>query len=330
MDVAGARQRARELTAQLEAGTYGQERAGFTRPITVSDLVELFINTWCRPRNRRWHEQQRTLERVVCEEWGWSDREVRSITRRDVSDGLRMMVGVDGRRAIMANRVHAALHTMFRWSSGQGYLDTNPMLGMPKPAPERVRDRVLNEDEIRALWGACKRWRDGANLHPKSAAILMALLTGQRIGEIIGLHCDEVAADGLWRLPAARVKNKRDHVVPLPTAARQLLESCSARQPQPFGGKSINTKEKARLDGWMREQLGTAFRPWRLHDLRRTVRSGLAAAGVNWEIQHRIQNHLGPLGQMDRVYQRHDHTEEMAAGLAAWEARLMEILRRGI
>jgi len=186
---------------------------------------------------------------------------------------------------------------------------------------------VLRDDEVRALWVACHRWRRGADLHPMAGAVLMALLTGQRMGEVVGLHRDEVSADGVWRLPAARVKNKHAHTVPLPKLARALLASMAEDDPFPFGGAPVGSRGKARLDRLMRIELGENFANWRLHDLRRTVRSGLGAAGVSWEMQHRVQNHVSPLGGMDRIYQRHDYTDALRAALEAWETRLLEIVK---
>jgi integrase len=271
--------------------------------------------------------QQHALVNVVCDEWGWRHRPVSEITRREISEQLRGMIGPDGKRAIRANRVHAVLHKMFRWSAGQGYLDSHPMADMGKPSPERVRDRVLSDDEVRALWTACHKWRRGAHLHPMAGAVLLALLTGQRMGECVGLHRDEVGADGVWRLPAARVKNKHAHIVPLPKSALQLLQAMPQGVPLPFGGKPVGTQQKVVLDRHVKAELGETCRPFRLHDIRRTVRSGLAAAGVSWEVQHRVQNHLSPLGAMDRIYQRHDYSAELRAALEAWESRLMGIVR---
>lgn len=328
MNVVEARRKARALVADVAAGSDPRGEPEPPAVLTVSELATHFVNGWCRPRNRHWIQQQRALDIVVGDEWGWRDRPVAEITRREISEQLRGMIGPDGKRAIRANRVHAVLHRMFKWAAGQGYVESSPMTDMGKPSPERVRDRVLTDDEVRAVWIACHRWRRGDHLHPMAGAVLMALLTGQRMGECVGLRWDEVGADDVWRLPAARVKNKHAHIVPLTKSALALLQAMPQGTAHPFGGKPVGSQEKAKLDRLMRAALDDAFRPWRLHDLRRTVRSGLGATGVSWETQHRVQNHLSPLGRMDAIYQRHDYTDELRAALEAWERRLLGIVRR--
>ena len=328
MTLVAARKEARALLAKAEAGDDPRGEPEPPAALALRELATAFVNGWCRPRNRHWMQQERALRLVVGEEWGWWDRPVAEITRLEISEQLRGMIGPDGKRAIRANRVHAVLHRMFKWAAGQGYIEASPMTEMGKPSPERIRDRVLTDDEVRAVWMACHKWRRGDHLHPMAGAVLLALLTGQRMGECVGLRWDEVGPDGVWRLPAARVKNKHAHSVPLPKSALELLQAMPKGTPCPFGGKPVGTQEKAKLDRLMKTELGDAFQPFHLHDLRRTVRSGLAAAGVSWEVQHRVQNHLSPLGRMDAIYQRHDYTDELRAALAAWESRLLTIVRQ--
>ena len=81
--------------------------------------------------------------------------------------------------------------------------------------------------------------------------------------------------------------------------------------------------------------------PWRLHDLRRTAASGMAALGVQLPVIEKILNHVsGSFGGIVGVYQRHEFAAEMTEALARWAVHVqglvaekpgnvVEIRRRG-
>jgi integrase len=71
-----------------------------------------------------------------------------------------------------------------------------------------------------------------------------------------------------------------------------------------------------------RERLEAAkFTP---HDLRRTVRSRLAALGVNSIVARKVLNHA--LDGMDRIYDRHAYLDEKRDALQRWTDELRAIL----
>lgn len=76
-------------------------------------------------------------------------------------------------------------------------------------AVERVR--VLSADEIRTMWEALT----AADMRESTRNIIrLCLVTGQRVGEGCGMTRNEIDLDiGVWVIPAARSKNKREHVV---------------------------------------------------------------------------------------------------------------------
>jgi len=90
------------------------------------------------------------------------------------------------------------------------------------------------------------------------------------------------------------------------------------RRGSPFAGWS---KAKSRLD----ELSGVP--DWRLHDLRRTVATGLQRLGTRLEVTESILNHIsGSRAGIVGVYQRHDWAAEKRAALEAWGARVAEIV----
>ena len=131
----------------------------------------------------------------------------------------------------------------------------------------------------------------------------------------------ELNEDGAtWVLPATRSKNRKAHTVPLPPLARDILasvkrlDSCdyvfSTTGRSPVSGFS---KMKARLDKEMK------ISDWRLHDLRRTAATGMAALGVSLPVIERVLNHVsGSFGGIVGVYQRHEFEPEKRAALERW------------
>jgi integrase len=53
---------------------------------------------------------------------------------------------------ILANRVRSCLSSLFRFAVEQALLAKNPCTGLSMPAPEKSRERYLDEGEIRRLW----------------------------------------------------------------------------------------------------------------------------------------------------------------------------------
>jgi hypothetical protein len=99
----------------------------------------------------------------------------------------------------------------------------------------------------------------------------------------------------------------------------------------PFSGWS---KAKRRLDKAIADVRAEAAHaggaapaplvPWTVHDLRRTVATGLQRLGVRLEVTEAILNHLsGSRGGIAGVYQRHDWAEEKRAALEAWGAHVL-------
>ena len=94
------------------------------------------------------------------------------------------------------------------------------------------------------------------------------------------------------------------------------------------GGKAAPAnfaKAKQRLDAAIAEfaNCGTPLLPWVIHDIRRTVATGLQRLGIRLEVTEAILNHVsGTRGGIAGVYQRHDWADEKRAALDAWARRL--------
>jgi integrase len=227
----------------------------------------------------------------------------------------------------MANRTLAVLRRMCAWAVARGSIAVSPCGGIPAPSAEKPRDRVLSDDELRAVWlGADSLGQ------PYTAFVKVLALTGQRRGEVAGMTWREIDLDNcLWTIPKERVKNGSEHVVPLAPQAIAILRLVPERANSGLvftltGRHAIaSTSVRPRLDRLMPD--GGA--PWVLHDLRRTFASGCARLGVAIHVVERLLNHRsGTFGGIVSVYQKHDFANEQRAAVEVW-ARHVEALVRG-
>lgn len=209
----------------------------------------------------------------------------------------------------MAARLAAYGRAAYGWAAKRGSVMTNPFLNLPV-APTVKRARVLTDEELAAVWRAA-----GAGAFGR--IVRMLILTGQRRDEVAGMTWDELSGGPVfWTIPAARAKNGADHIVPLSPVARDHLQGPNP-SPYVFPGKrgqfSGWSKCKARLDA------RSGVTGWRLHDLRRTVATGLQRLGTRIEVTEQILNHVsGSRAGIVGVYQRHDFAEEKRAALDLW------------
>jgi integrase len=242
----------------------------------------------------------------------WGERRIGDIADSDI---IAILDRISTRAPIMANRVHAILHRLFDWARSKKLLTVNPCVGIERPSPEQSRDRVLTDIELTKVWKAA----DKAG-HPYGQIIKLLILTGQRRQEIAGLHWSEIDLDArVFHLPAERTKNARAHDVPLSAQALAVIaglprlvdiDLAFTSRRRPVNGFS---KAKQRLD----EACGVT--DWTIHDLRRTVASGLQRLGVRLEVTEAVLNHRGgSTAGIVGVYQRHDYRDEKAAALQRW------------
>lgn len=136
-------------------------------------------------------------------------------------------------------------------------------------------------------------------------------------------------ANCMWRLPRDRTKNGREHSLPLPETAQAIIfarpriANCdyvfSTTGHSPVSGFS---KFKHSLDS--RCRFAT---PWRLHDIRRTVASGMASLGTPPHIVEAVLNHAsGTVSGVAPVYNRYQYAPEKRAAVVNWAECLKRIV----
>jgi integrase len=249
------------------------------------------------------------------------------------------------RGAAMTGRTAAYGRAAYAWAMKRGVVRFNPFVDLPVAKSVAKRERVLTDDELGEIWRAAS-----SASQPYGTIVRLLIQTGQRRSEVAGINWGEISDDlSTWAMLGERTKNGAPHIVPLSALARDLLrETLPSKGAEaklaiaerraasaltlpgavgaPFSGWS---KAKAALDEAIVEArakaaaaAGTtaeALVPWTLHDLRRTVATGLQRLGVRLEVTEAVLNHLsGSRGGIAGVYQRHDWANEKRAALEAW------------
>jgi integrase len=252
-------------------------------------------------------------------------RRLSEIKRPDVIEWLDGIV--DRPAPIAANRALGWLKGLCNFAVERGVLDVSPIAGIKPPADETPRDRVLSDDELKVVWEAADA------LEPVFAGFIkLLILTGQRLREVSEIEWKEIdLAAKLWTLPAARAKNSIEHSIPLSDQTVEILKALRRIAGTGFVF-TINGRNPIRGTHLVKrriDKLGPPIPPWVLHDLRRTVASGMARLGVNLPVIEKLLNHVsGSFAGIVGVYQRHSFADEKRAAMGAW-ARHVEAIVSG-
>jgi integrase len=290
----------RVFAARLEGRDPAAEKREAKRRVVadrVEDLLESFIAQRLA-QNRSAGEISRLLRREVGKPW--AGRSIHEIDKRDV---VEVISAIEQRGAPSgANKTLKSLKTFLRWCVGRAVLDQSPAEGVPMPAKEVARDRILSDQELAHVIMAA-RGIGG----PYGAIVELLALTGQRREEVARMKWEELdLARRIWILPKSRTTNAKEHLVHLSEQAITVLKRADKMGPFVFsvlGRKPFQefSRSKRRLD-----QL-SGVTGWRLDDLRRTCVSGMARLGIAPHVADKILNHqAGTISGVAAVYQRHE------------------------
>jgi integrase len=272
-------------------------------------------------------EVETTIRRELIPKLG--SRPIADITRRDVVELIEVIA--DSGRKYAAHKLFNYVSKLFAWAIARHIygLETSPCTGV-KPSEiagkKEPRQRVLSDSEIRALWKAT----EGLG-YPAAPFVRLLLLTGQRLREVAEMTWSEIDIDKvLWTIPADRMKGDSAHEVPLSTMAVEILKSLP-RWTGPFvftttgGARPISgfSKMKARLDTAIKEPIT----PWRFHDLRRSMRTGLSALRVPDVVSELCIAHTQK--GLHKVYDQHAYLDEKRHAFESWANRVLAICEPG-
>jgi integrase len=187
------------------------------------------------------------------------------------------------------------------------------------------RDRVLKDAELAAIWNACEDDDFGK-------IVRLLILTACRREEIGGLRWSEVVRDGgMMTLPKERVKNNREHVLPITPLALEIIKSVPERTGRPHlfgarsraGGFTTWYKAKHALDS----RLGK-IADWNLHDIRRSVATWMAENNIEPHVIEAVLNHVsGHKSGVAGIYNRAKYAPQIRSALSRWDDHIRVLVQ---
>src|SRR5262245_48215213 len=250
---------------------------------------------------------------------------VDKVSRKDVASRLVAIIREHG--PIVAVKARAALSTLFAWAMQAGLIEHNPVIGTIQPKNSKPRERTMSDEELAAIWRACKDDDYG-----KIVRLLICLgARRQEIGGIAWPELDLESPQPSWTLPAARSKNGRKHVLPLMPMALDIIQSVPhlASRAQLFGARSNDG-----FTGWddQKEVLDerSGVTTWTLHDIRRSVATKMADIGVQPHIIEEIlRQPSAHKSGVAGIYNRSVYEREVRAALALWQDHVRTLVEGG-
>ncbi len=281
-----ARKRAAELNADIAKGVNPaklrrEDKAEMTLATFWPEYMERYSRIRKKPRTVL--EDERTFQNYL------APLASKKLSKIGKTDCQRLHHDIAVRTSgATANRALAVLSAALGVAADWGYLTGDNPARAVKRFKEKARDRFIQADEMPRFWQAMldEPNRDFADL------FMLALLTGARRSNLLAMRWDEISvARAEWRIPDP--KNGEPLTIPLIPEAARLLES----RQEMYGGEWVFpgrgdtphlTEPKA---AWKRICERAGLENLRLHDLRRTLGSSMAAAGVNTITTARTMGH---------------------------------------
>jgi integrase len=318
LTLAQARAEARRILARVELGhdlkaEKNAKRAQAAR--TFAAAVELYLAN----KARRWRPGTLRQNRLYLT--GRYFKPLHSVPLAEISRAyiaarFSAIINEHGDGTAVAAR--RSVSALLAWAMQEGWIESNPTIGTRKPAIPASRDRVLSNEELAAIWRA------------SDPITRLLILTGARRQEVGGLCWSELVLEtGTWTLPAARSKNHRAHTIALPSAALTIINAVPRTERDHLFGE----RAKAGFVTWSRhkraldQRLGDSVAPWRLHDLRRTVATGMADIGIEPHIIEACLNHHGGHRRgVAGVYNRSPYEQAVKIAFARWADHVLALV----
>lgn len=289
--------------------------------------------------------------------------QIMSALRRGLAPDLhRDLAELD--RATLVERIDAAtrdygpgagaylrsrLSTFFSWAADKGLITASPLAGWRRQRRSRAErlerpGRALEDAELPIVWKAFDASDD-----PFFAAYLRTLLlAGQRRTETALMRwADLDLGNGVWTIPAQVTKAGRAHRVPIAPELARILKGLPrlagnglvfpgrigrrARPAEPSAAVPLKRVEQPmsgftqRLAPVQAASARAGLARWTLHDLRRTVRTGLGRLGVDPQVSELLLNHAIS-DELSATYDRGDYWRQRVEAAHRWARHVLGLV----
>ena len=310
-----ARVIADKLRNQIANGVNPQQRklqARNPNNVLVLECYNQFLERYLKENLKTWKEYDRCMRSDFIPAVGRKD-----VTKVQKTDLLKIIDGIMDRKApVLANRMLRYISKFFKWCVGRGYLETNPAHGIPKPAKERSRERVLSLDEVSAIYSASNAL--GSVI---GAFVKVLILTGLRRSEISELEWSELTHNQI-KISGDRSKNGKTITTPLTHTTALVLNTVPRNSGRyifstTYGRRPIGNFSRVKLE----LQKMSQTKNWTFHDFRRAMATHLKHGGTTTNDIASLLNHVDR--SVTAIYDRADNSKQKKQALQRWNSMVL-------
>lgn len=289
LSVVAARNEAKRISGEVASGNAPKPRARASRDEwNLDQLFDWYLTNHAKPHKRTWLTDERRYRARLSQ---WGHRKLSRIPTQEVTS-LHINIGkTDGHYA--ANKMLELLGAMYRLAKRKGLITADDPTATITRFPKVERERFLDADELPRFLEAIQHLKRESSRD----FLLLCLFTGARRSNVQQMRWDELRLESAtWTIPAEKSKNKREMTIPLSPPAMDILnrrkESASSHWVLPGQGSTGHLVEPR--DAMKKTLERAGLKNVRLHDLRRTLGSWMAAAGTSLQIIGKTLGHTSP------------------------------------
>lgn len=296
LSIENARKKALAAKADVAKGIDpNQEKKRLKQEIRFGDMFHEFMERYSKKFKKSWIYDEREINKFMS---SFFHRKACQITKIEILE-LHEKIGDENGR-YQANRLLERVRAIYNKAIEWGWEGTNPASGIKK-FKEKSRQRFLRKDEMPRFFKALAEEENAS----ARDFILLSLLTGARKSNVLAMRWDEVNFSlSEWHIK--ETKNGESHVIPLTAPAIEILKERKIHSQSPFvfpgegKGGHLSDPKKA----WARVLRRAEIADLRIHDLRRTLGSWMAAMGATTAIIGKTLAHKSV--EATKVYERID------------------------
>jgi integrase len=290
-------------------------------PQTFSELAEL----WYVKRKLNNLQHPHIIKRVV-DKWIYPKLGKLYLDRITAAQVVRCIENViDSGAPTVANDVRRHIKEILKYGTILGCMQFNVAADLSQQdagTKEKSRNRYLTVDEITLLTSSIAKNRDWFG-RDNELTIYLLLLLGVRKSELIKAKWEQFDLEnGLWAIPDD-TKTKTAYIVPLPECVVEYFQeikvrACGSEWVFPARRRGVRKLGHISTDtiNAALANLDVDIEHFTIHDLRRTMRTQLAALGIRTEVAERCLNHK--LKGVVDIYDRHDYLDDRRKALSLW------------
>lgn len=305
---------------------------------TLEAAVKVFMATYVPLRGQPYtgpdgkltkhgREVRRIFDEYVLPSFG--DYALPDIKRADLKPLIAKIVVQNG--GPMAKHVFKRLRTFFKWALSDDLITDDPTYAISPPAGEQVGSRVLEDWELALVWRAVDTFD-----YPRRDFLRLLVLCGQRREETAAMRASAIDRTArIWkRAGVGQTKTGAYQEVPFGDAAwatvADLLAAADAAGRDyllvtPWSKPSSPYLQsfsdlKVDLDAAIERLHGSRLPPWKLHDLRRSMRTVMPKLGVTSEVAELCMCHTKK--GVEAVYDHHAYRDEKRQAFGRWASHV--------